>query len=586
MSVSLQYAERRVGNTARRFFWPDAPALAALVGLAVLLAAPGLREPLSFDGAVTYLPLARRFLAEGLAFLASPDSVVVAPVAFLYPALLGAGETAVRWANLAAYAAAIALAWRALTLAHSRAAGWICALLLALSPTLRPFMSNVLTEPPFVLLVAAWAWAVARVAAPEGPARGAIVAGAAAIALAALVRPAVFLFLPAAAVLLGLRWALDRARRPVEGRLALMHAVAFVPVALWILRNYAMFGLPGIATGSGAALWLGVDPAVNGFDPVYFGLDYDTGAITREVSHLSIAGDRLLQGAARMEIADMPLGMLAEIFARKAAAFLAMSPVELGSDLAPQRAWRVAVLACALAGAVWQRHSPFAWVIAGFVAYMTAVHVPAMYHRRYSVGAIELPLTMLAALGAAESARNARRWGVLAATVVFAVGIALMQLADRAPGVPRIDRAPFELLWRQEVNSEAVLGPNARVELPIGLAAKHAMDYTATRLRMGVMPESGHASCGAMTIRYRSEAETSFDERRAVRIPLRADGRVRDVTVGTTQPLHVDRPGIMRLDFDCTGPATLRLDSIEIRAPRRAFVYRQKWLDHLAGEGK
>jgi hypothetical protein len=586
MSIPLQYAQRRVANTTRRFFWSTAPALAAVMGLGVLLALPGLREPVSFDGAHTYLPLARRLLAEGFDFLRSPDSIVVAPLAFLYPALLGAGEATVRWANVAAYAATIAIAWHALTLAHSRHAGWTAAVLLALSPTLHPYVANVLTEPPFVLLVAIWGWAVARVVVTEEPARGAIVAGAAAIALAALMRPATFAFLPAAAALLGVRWLFAPAGRRLEARLAVMHALALVPVALWILRNHALFGLPGIATGSGAALWLGMDPAVNGFDPVYFGLDYDTGAVTRDVGHLSIAGDRLLQGAARMEIADMSPALLTEILSRKAAAFLAMSPVELGSDLAPQRAWRMAVLACAIAGVVWQRHSPFAWVLAAFVAYMTAVHLPAMYHRRYSVGAIELPLTLLAAIGATEAARHARRWGLLATLVVFAVGIALLQLSDRAPGAPRIDRAPFELLWRQDVNAEVVLGPRARVELPIALPADRPRDYTATRLRMGIAPQAAHRSCGAMTIRYRYDGEASFDGHPAVRIPLRADGRVRDVTVGTTQPLHVDRAGLMRLEFDCDGPATLRLESVEVHSPRRAFVYRQKWLDHLAGERK
>jgi len=113
--------------------------------------------------------------------------------------------------------------------------------------------------------------------------------------------------------------------------------------------------------------------------------------------------------------------------------------------------------------------------------------------------------------------------------------------------------------------------------------AGNAGDYTATRFRMAVTP-SAHASCAAMTVRYRRADESGFDPERAVRIPIRSDGRARDVTFGTTQPLHVDRAGTMRLDFECNGPATLRIESIAIQAPMRAAVYRQKWLDHSAGK--
>src|SRR6185503_4818223 len=172
--------------------------------------------------------------------------------------------------------------------------------------------------------VSLWALAVARIVTSRGSMRTAILLGAAALALAALVRPAAFLFAPALAALFGIRWVLRREARAIDGRLALLHALAVIPLALVILRNYWLFGLASIATGSGAALWLGMDPSVNGFDPVYFGMDYDTGAVTQEFTHLSIAGDRLLAGAARMQVADISPGVLAQMLARKALAFLAM----------------------------------------------------------------------------------------------------------------------------------------------------------------------------------------------------------------------------------------------------------------------
>jgi hypothetical protein len=141
----------------------------------------------------------------------------------------------------------------------------------------------------------------------------------------------------------------------------------------------------------------------------------------------------------------------------------------------------------------------------------------------------------------------------------------------------------MRLLWHADVHGEFALGRDARLELPIPLPAGNAGDFSATRLRMAVAP-AGHASCAAMTVRYRRSDEAKFDEERSVRIPIRSDGRARDVTFGTTQPLHVDRAGTMRLDFECNGPATLRIESIAIHAPARASVYRQRWLDHSAGK--
>ena len=583
MSLSLEETGRRVDSTTRRFFSPYVAALGALVALGVVLALPGLREPVSFDGEQTYLRLAHRLLNEGFGFFSSPDSIVVAPLAYLWPALFSANEISVRWANIAAYAFAIGLVAYALRVAHSRAAAMVGAALLAASPTLHPFVANVLTEPLFIMLVGTWAAATAKASVSADGARGAIILGAIALAMASLVRPATFLFAPAMlglAILWG--WA-SPSRRGFAARLAAMFALAAIPVVLWMIRNQVSFGLPGIATGSGAALWLGVDPSVNGFDPVYFGMDYDTGGVARDISHLSIEGDRLLRGAARMELAGMPLGVLGELLVRKAGACLAMSPVELGHDLSMQRAWRVALLMCAFAGLAWGRRSLFAWIVVAWVAYMTAIHLPAMYHRRYSVGAIDVPLTLLAAMGIAEAARLPWRRGVLSMAVMLAAGFVVIQTADRAPGSPLIDRVPSVLLWRADGKVQLELGAAATVDLPFLIDAKNANDYTTTRFRMAIAPTAPHGSCNWMTIQYRYTGEASFDDNRKVRVPVQSDGRLRDVTVGTTQPLHVDRPGVMRLTFECNTSASLRVESIEVRAPRRAATFRRIWLDRIGG---
>ncbi|HEX7559274.1 MAG TPA: glycosyltransferase family 39 protein, partial [Usitatibacter sp.] len=223
------------------------------IALAACLIIPRARYPLSFDALHSYLPMARSLLDQGWAFMQRPESLATAPIGYLWPALFGADATITRWANMALFAATIALAYHAVRVAHSWQAGALAAFLIAISPTLRPFVADVLTEPPFFFLIAVWIVAVARTARGSGAAW--IVAGGIALALATLTRPAIMYFAPVMVVVfLAMK----------ERRLAAMHAIALAGAALWILRNAITFGFPAVATGAGAALFLGVNPLVNG----------------------------------------------------------------------------------------------------------------------------------------------------------------------------------------------------------------------------------------------------------------------------------------------------------------------------------
>src|SRR5882672_11211910 len=102
-------------------------ALVVAMGLAAALIVPRLALPVSFDASHSYLPMARRLLAEGLAFLHRPESLFYAPLAYVYPALLGASEPLVRWANIALYLATLILAFLVARDAHSNRAGLLAA---------------------------------------------------------------------------------------------------------------------------------------------------------------------------------------------------------------------------------------------------------------------------------------------------------------------------------------------------------------------------------------------------------------------------------------------------------------------------
>src|SRR5262249_27442128 len=144
-----------------------------------------------------------------------------------------------------------------------------------------------------------------------------------------------------------------------DWRLAAMHLGAAAIVALWILRNALTFGFPSIATGVGQGLFLGINPVVNGFEPTYYGLDYDVGAVTGGKDHLTLESDRLLTSVFLVELRDTPPLVLAEMAVHKVGAFVFVSAAagNSGQPLAPLRARRVAFFVLALVALRYRRHS-------------------------------------------------------------------------------------------------------------------------------------------------------------------------------------------------------------------------------------
>lgn len=543
-------------------------AVGAAMALAALLLVPRLHAPVSFDGKYAYLPMARAVIDQGWAYMARPESVAYAPLSFLYPALLGANESLVREANIALYCAAIAFAFLALKAASGARAGAIGALLVAVSPTLRPYIADVLTEPPFIFLIAAWALCVARLAA--GGHKGWAIAGGVALALATLVRPATTYFAPLAMVFFA--W---RRRWP----LASLHAIASVGVGLWVLRNSLVFGFPTVAAGAGGALYFGVNPLVDGFDPPYYGMGFDSGLAQDSDSHLSIHADRRLGAIAMTELRDTPLAVIARMFAHKVFAFLFVTSAETsGEPLAWLRAWRIALVVLAAAGVLSHRRSVFAMTMAAFVAYMVAVHVPLLYTHRYSVGALDFPLALLAALGAVELARNATHAATALVVVSVSLGIGLVQLSAAAPLSPHPERIPHEVVWLADIGREADIAPRTAIDIAITKDARSPpWDLSMLQLDLAVSAMKPGA-CSAMLVRFRKAAEGRFADERVVRVRLAPDGAMHRYTVGSTVPLALDGAGTLRIEPECNSAATVRVATVAVIAPRREVYYRDRYL--------
>ena len=216
--------------------------------------------------------------------------------------------------------------------------------------------------------------------------------------------------------------------------------------------------------------------------------------------------------------------------------------------------------------------------IAAFVAYMVAVHVPLLYTHRYSVGALDFPLALLAAMGLVEISRSARH-----------AAVALWR--SRWPWAPGSStRAPQRLsrprpsAFRTRSCGSPISGarPPIAPGIPIDIAITKDANSPPWDLSMLQLDLAASAmkpgTCTAIRVRFRKAAEDRFADWRVVRVPIVADGAVHRYTVGSTVPLALDGAGTLRLEPECNSAATLRVGAVAVIAPRREAYYRDRYL--------
>lgn len=364
-----------------------------------------------FDTENTYLPFARRFLEDFPQLFADPQHLIVGPGSFIYMALFGAVNENVVQGNLLFAGVGLILAFDALR----RVCGWVAAAgvgwLVALSPLLPEVMIVALSEPPQLLCLGIWLWCCALICESQQR-RWPMLLGGVALLLSILTR-ATYLYWIAAVTgaCLLMVWKCQPPLRRIACQMLAVHLIAGAGSVAYITYNKVVFNFPMVATGSGAALYFGVNPAVNGYEPPYFGLLHDHfHALVDVGDHLSITGDRLLGQMAKAELMDMPPEVLTAMLFQKIGATLFFSQAELTRDegesllfseggLRDARTWRVfLVVLCVVA--LWHyRRAPYLWMLGGILAYQVAIMSLVMYNKRYAIGAVDFPLTFLAGMG-------------------------------------------------------------------------------------------------------------------------------------------------------------------------------------------
>jgi 4-amino-4-deoxy-L-arabinose transferase and related glycosyltransferases of PMT family len=382
-----------------------------------------------FDTKYNYLPFARQILENAHAFWHSETSLRAAPGISVYMALAGADITVIKMLNLALALGTVVLAFRISQRVAGNIAAGTTAWLMALSPLFVNLSILPQVEGLTFFLTTLWLWSTAwcldRKTAGTGLAVAVAIAGFALTALT-LTRATLMYWIPAISLFSIAAYLLPSiAGRHIPWlRIALIHCIALACIGAYVARNANEFGKPVIAAGAGAALYFGNLSPTHGQEPPYFGLIHDQGFITKDTDQLTLKGDERLKSVVNTILTDRPFLDTAKLYFEKAGSILFFSKSHLRTYF--ERIWRILLIVMGLAGAWFGRKQPIVLLVSAVVVYMLAVHIPVLYNQRYSVGALDVELMLLAGIGFGLILQQRRRWYALTTTLILLAASAAM----------------------------------------------------------------------------------------------------------------------------------------------------------------
>ncbi len=553
---------------------------------------------LDFDAATYYLPYAKQLLRDGLRFFADEKSVRYSPMAYVYPALFDANQVVVKIVNIFLSCVLTILLYRTGRILHSPQAGLFAAFLFALSPSFRALIPTLLTEPVFIFLVGVWFWCMTEIIVYQKYRLG--IVGAIAFGLAILTRGTLYYFVYVVIVVaVGMMLRTTGGQRRMWQIVLMMHLAALSFPLIFIIKNWLLFDYSFFATGAGTALYFGSHPLVNGYELPYYGLGYDDGAVTREYDHLSVIGDRLLKGVALTMLVERPWTDLLAAYTQKTGAFIFVSKAVLPNTLWNIRSLRIMEVAMGIIGLLSIRPRPIQILVGGILAYQIAVYVPLLYTHRYSVGAIDLWLVLLAGIGLAALLKS-RNLGIIIAVslmIVLAIAVGEYHRKYSKPLSPDITKVPHQVIWQQDGRSLTPIGnagfmltepgkyrvsgePNA-LDIPVrGVLQLNQTGNYVLSLRLAVMAGTD-AHCKKFRVFYKRLVDTAFADSQSVRLRIEKNGEMYNYDVGATLPLALISDGDIRLSFECPSNTQVVIDNLSISEPHVAETYRQLYLSHL-----
>lgn len=234
---------------------------------------------LNGDAYWAYLPSANKLLLHPWAFLTTdPTSYHVAPLAYIWPAIWGADQLSIQFANCALFLISVFLFWSFVRRAGGSVAAFVAGALLVEHPDIHDHAAQVLTEAPYFFGFSLALFAIGRAMANPTSHRRWLGIMAMGLTITLLTRPVLQYMLLLA---LGISLTAHLLGTATKGSRAITVALAISLVlpAAFIVKNGVYFGVWGIASGSGTALFYDMSPYRNGAEPVYSNFSYDADVI-------------------------------------------------------------------------------------------------------------------------------------------------------------------------------------------------------------------------------------------------------------------------------------------------------------------
>lgn len=410
------------------------------------------------DAIISYLPLANKLIEAPLSFWGDPMAITVAPGGYIYMALAGAQPDRIFVINIFLAVLSVLLIFDLCRRLGGVFAGLAGAILYSFSPLLIEVLVPALNEPPYLFFTVLWLWSTVLIRDKPEKLWPLLLAGLS-LLFSILTRAIYFYWLfPAIITCFFIYlYSKDLDLKKLCLRIMTAHLIAAAGAGAYTFYNWQVHNTPMIATGSGTALYFGSNPVTLGYEPPYLNMIHDEWMMTGGTdSHLTPLNDRRLTFAAKQMLKDMPTEHLAELYINKLGAILFFSQVNLEERVLNDRAFRILLFVLAAVGVFYHRKNILVLMLFFTLLYVTAVHVPAMYNQRYSIGALDLPLTLLAALGVAQLIRRySDKKLILTVLLTSLGGITIGSLHQRysAPLMPQFEKGIYYLALKAPLQS-------------------------------------------------------------------------------------------------------------------------------------